>query len=63
MFDDNDSSLIKAFTFTILARFAKFSVDKVSWKLNAMLETAAIMIVFEFPPNESLNKQVSFESL
>ncbi len=63
MFDDNDSSLINAFTFTILALFAKFNVDNVSWKLNAILDTAAIMIVFELPPKESLNKHVSFESL
>ena len=63
MLDDNDSSLIKALTLTILARLAKFNVDKVSWKLKAMLETAAIIIVLELPPNESLSKHVSLESL
>ena len=63
MFDDKDSQLIKAFTLTIFARFAKFKVDKVYWKLNAILDTAAIIIVFELPPKESLNKHVSFESL
>lgn len=63
MFEDNDSSFIKALTFTILALLAKFKVDKVYWKLRATLETAATIIVFEFPPKESLNKQVSLESL
>ncbi len=63
IFEDNDSSLINAFTFTILALFAKFKVDNVSWKLNAILETAAIMMVFEFPPKESLSRHVNFESL
>jgi hypothetical protein len=63
MLDDKDYSLIKALTLTIFARLAKFKVDRVSWKLKAILETAAIMIVFELPPNESLNKQVSLESL
>jgi len=62
-FVDKDSSFIKALTLTILARLAKFKVDKVYWKLSAILETAAMMIVFEFPPNESLNKHVNFESL
>lgn len=48
---------------TIFARDAKFKVDKVYWELNVILDTAAIIIVFELPPKESLNKHVSFESL
>ncbi len=62
-FVDNDSSFIKALTLTILARLAKFKVERVYWKLKAIPDTVAIMIVFEFPPKESRNKQVSFESL
>ena len=63
MFDDKDYSFINALTFTIFARLAKFNVDNVSWKLNAILDTAAMMIVLELPPNESLKRHVNFESL
>lgn len=63
MLDDKDSSFINALTLTIFARLAKFKVDRVYWKLKAILEIAAIIIVLELPPNESLNKHVSLESL
>ncbi len=62
-FVESDSSFIKAFTLTILALLAKFNVERVYWKLNAKLDTVAIMMVLELPPSESLNKQVSLESL
>lgn len=60
---ESDSSFTNALTLTIFARLAKFKVDKVYWKLTDKVETVAIMIVFELPPKESLNKHVNFESL
>ena len=63
MSDDKDSLLIKAFTLTSFALFAKFKVDKVYWKLNVILDTVAIIIVFELPSKESFNKNVRFELL
>ena len=62
MLVESDSSLTKALTLTILALLAKLSVDRVSWKLKAVLATVAIIMVFEFPPRESLSRQVSLES-
>ena len=62
MFVERDYSLIKAFTFTILARFAKWRVERVYWKHKTFMDTVAIRNVFEFPPRESLSKLVSFES-
>lgn len=58
-----DYSLIWALTFTIFALFAKFKVERVSWKQWTELDIVPIIKVFEFPPKESLSKFVSFESL
>ena len=63
MLVDKDSSFMWAFTLTIFALLAKFNVDKVSWKQRTEQEIVAMMNVFEFPPKESLNKFVNFESL
>lgn len=62
MLVDRDSSLIKAFTLTILALFAKLRVERVYWKQRIEVEMVATMKVLEFPPKLSLNKQVNFES-
>lgn len=62
MLVDKDYSLIKAFTLTILALFAKLSVDKVYWKHKIEVEIVATMNVFELPPKLSLRRQVSLES-
>lgn len=61
--DPEASSLIEALFFIILARYANFKVDNVS--LNEVEEGLmfAIIIVFEFPPRESLSRKVSLESL
>ena len=60
---ERDSSFISAFTFTILALFAKLRVDRVYWKQRIEVETVATMKVFELPPRLSLRRQVNFESL
>ena len=62
MLEERDYSLINAVTLTILALFAKFKVERVSWKLSTELDIVAMMIVLELPPKESLSKQVSLES-
>ena len=62
MLVDKDYSLIKAFTLTILALFAKLSVDNVYWKHKIEVEIVATMNVFELPPKLSLRRQVSLES-
>jgi len=54
--------LTKALTFTILALFAKFNVDKVSWKHKTFRDIVAIKNVLELPPNESRSKLVNLES-
>lgn len=53
---------MRAFTFTILARFAKFRVDRVYWKHIIDRAIVAIRNVFELPPRESRNKLVSLLS-
>jgi hypothetical protein len=63
MLVESDSSLIRALTFTILALFAKLSVESDSWKHRIEGETVAIMKVLEFPPRLSFKRHVSFESL
>lgn len=46
-----------------LARYAKYNVERVSAKDDEAWLILAIINVLEFPPNESLNINVSFESL
>lgn len=58
----NDYSLTCAESLTSLARWANFNVDSVSWKDWEEFAIVAIMYVLEFPLNESLRKNVSFES-
>ena len=63
MLFERDSSFISAFTFTIFARFAKFNVERVSWKERTEQETVAMINVLEFPPKESFSRLVNLESL
>lgn len=63
MLFERDYSLINALTFTILALFAKFNVDRVYWKHKIDVEIVATMNVFELPPKLSLRRVVNFESL
>lgn len=62
-FVDSDYSLIRAFTLTILALFAKLRVESDYWKHKIEGETVAIMKVLELPPRLSFKRQVNFESL
>ncbi len=62
-FVDNDSSLTNALTLTILARLAKFKVERVYWKQSIDVDIVATINVFELPPKLSLRRQVNFESL
>jgi hypothetical protein len=57
-----ESSLITALFFINFALCANFNVESVSPNETALGETLAIITVFELPPRESHNKNVSFES-
>lgn len=56
------SLLITGLFLMFLAREAYLRVFKVSSKLYSAGEIQAIIVVLEFPPNESCKIQVSFES-
>lgn len=46
-----------------LARFANLTELNVSWNASIAGDIIAIIVVLQFPPNESSNNLVIFESL
>ena len=63
LIDPDESSLITALFFISLALCANFNVERVSPNELLLGDMLAMITVLEFPPRESHNKKVSFESL
>lgn len=54
---------MEAFSFTSLALWANFSVERVYWRELSLSAIVAMRKVFELPLSESLSTKVSLESL